>query len=626
MKNKFCITLGLMAILFGPVLKAEMTPASKPIVTNLEEAREHLKALSKEIKDPALLKRVQKAIRRADYVITAGPGAVPELAEIAITSAQKVLTLINQKKQAKHQSSSSSSSSTSSSSSSASSASRCDAPREISEIESEVKDCCQTIQQEIAQIVAFLNSQMACDDVMVINSVPTVISASGKYCVTKDLVYNGPNTAITVTADNVSINFHNHSLTLTDSSAVGILAQNVSEFTLENDIITGSNIFRSSTSAAIHLDKVQKATLNNVYTKNTTRGIEISNSSDIRIVHSHVEAHEGNIEVIFPSPASLVGTGNGAGIWVSDSTSIEMDNCTFTGADLVADPTRTSFGLHVEGASENITLTNSSFTDWLGSIHVVQVNGLLVDHCNVNASPVSSFNMVQLGSCDEGNHANDVIIRNSNFVQKTAVQGFDGVLIVAGESCILDNLLIDTVSQDIVNGYLPSALHIGITGCDPYENLIATNCIVKGVNGRTVHIENGQKVTLDACQISGGTNVNVFMTGALNCVVKNSSVFGGDSGFFLVAANGAGKNSVENCLVFDNVIYGIQVSDQTANLVAGNSVWGSRVGIYLSFSGFTQTYFNTVCNNSIDNCTNVSPAQLPGDNPAYAGSNVCCNP
>ncbi len=621
-RKNFSLLAVLLAVCTASTVMADTAESAKaksekdaPItLTSLKASRAKLKTLGRKIKDPDIQNKIKAALKSTEMVLRAGINASPEKVRKAHSIMQQLLTATYQNDvlHVSHNHSGSSG--------------QCDICGDIGKIESEFKNCCVDIKRDLAEILTFLETQFPCSNEMAISNVPIIITAPGKYCVTRDLTYNGPGTAITVTADNVSINFENHSLTLTDSAAQGIVALNVSEFTLENDIIQGASIFRSPTSAAVHLINVQKATINNIYTKNTTRGIEIENSSDVLVQYSHVEAHEGIVQINFPSPATLAGSGNGGGIWINGSTGVTIDSCAFVGADLTFDPSRTSFGLHIEGDSRDIIVTNDTFTNWLGTIQVLNVTGLLIDHCIAVASPISNLNIVQLGSCDPTNNANDVTIQNSNFTQTTAVQGFDGFLILGGSGCLLENLLIDTSSLDIPNGYLPAAVHFGMPACTPYTNLVARDCIIKGSNGRTVYIEVGDKITLDECQISGGTNVNVYLLDATSCVVKNSNIFNGDSGIFIDNGAGGDKNSIENCLVYDNTVNGIVVADQKANHLSGNSVWGSRSGISLSFAGFTETYFNTSCNNSVHNCTNVSPSQVPGASPAVAGSNVCCNP
>lgn len=629
MKSNYREKLTLLAMIlaaFGSVttLHADASPKAKadqntPVLSPLEEARNRLKAAAKNVEDPEVLKLVKVALQRASFVAKGGPDVTPERAQKALSSVQQVLAVINKKKSGL-------------SSHHVSSSKSCDARKEISEIESEFEECCEDIQRELTEVLQFVNTQLPCDEMLPICSVPVVLSEPGKYCVNCDLVYNGSAAAILVTADNVSINFHNHSLTLTDSNAQGILVKDVNEFTLENDIIQGSSIFKSATSAAVHLENVNKATLKNIYTKNTTKGIAIENSADVRVEYSRVEAHEGTVQVTFPSPATLAGTGNGAGIWIDGSHGVAVDSCAFVGADLVFDPARTSFGLHIEGDSKNITLKHSTFTDWLGSIHALNVDGLLVDHCIAIASPVSNLNVVQLGSCSQETKANDVIIRNSNFVYSGDRPGFDGLFLAGGSGCVLENLVVDTQS-DLINAnsvvYYPAGIHVGLQGCDSFENVVARNCIVKGHNYIGVHLENSHKATFEDCQISDAIEYNVFMNDpTTNAHLKDSTVSSGEKyGVYLNTQNG-GSNSVENCQIYLNGDYGLtdSVTPVTENLFLHNNVYANGSGIYVDSSGMTMTFFNTSCNNTSDNCfsTYVSPSQLPGDTPAVSGTNVCC--
>lgn len=629
MKSNYRGNYSLLAMILAAftsvtTLHAEASPKAKadqntPVASPLEEARGRLKAAAKNVDDPEVLKLVKVALQRASFVAKAGPEVTPERAQKALSSVQQVLAIINKKKSGL-------------SSHHASSSKTCDARKDISEIESEVEECCEDIQRELTEVIQFVNTQLPCDDMLPICSVPVVLSEPGKYCVNCDLVYNGSAAAILVTADNVSINFHNHSLTLTDSNAQGILVQNVNEFTLENDIIQGSAIFKSPTSAAVHLANVHKATLKNIYTKNTTKGIKIENSVDVRVEYSRVEAHEGIVQVTFPSPATLAGTGNGAGIWIEGSRGVTVDSCAFVGADLVFDPARTSFGLHIEGNSENIILTHSTFTDWLGSIHALNVNGLLVDHCIAIASPVSNLSVVQLGSCAAENEANDVIIRNSNFTYAGDLPGVDGLFLAGGSGCLLENLIVDTQSDAINNNsvvYDPAGIHVGLQGCTPYENVIGRNCIIKGKNYIGLHLENCAKVTFEDCQISDAKESNVFMNDPTrNAHLKDSTVSNGEKyGVYLNTADG-GSNSVENCQIYNNGDYGLtdSIIPMTENLFLHNNVYANGSGIYVDSSGMTMTFFNTSCNNTANNCysTFVSPEQFPGESAVASGTNVCC--
>lgn len=58
-----------------------------------------------------------------------------------------------------------------------------------------------------------------------ISCVPITITESGRYCVTRNLIYEeaGAGAAITIAADDVSIDFNSHSLLLKDGAATGVL-------------------------------------------------------------------------------------------------------------------------------------------------------------------------------------------------------------------------------------------------------------------------------------------------------------------------------------------------------------------------------------------------------------------
>ncbi len=624
MNTRFRGYVTLIALFFSAFTSVATLQAAQesPKPDTLKVAARRLKSASKQIKDPELVKLVNKALKQVSAVTKPGNDLAPEYAETALSTVQKALAAIKQKKvEADHHSSHSGHSSLSHHKS-------CNARSEISEIESEVEECCDDIKQQLIDIVNFLHEKLPCDAMIPICTVPVVLNESGKYCVTCDLVYTGNGAAITVAADNVSINFHNHSLTLTNCGAQGVLAENVNEFTLENDIIENSTICTSETSAAVHLNNVNKATINNIYTKNTTKGVWIENSIDVLLQYSQFDSHEGEVEVVFPSPATLAGTGNGAGVWVANSKGVTIEYCTFVGADLEFAPDRTAFGLHIEATSENITVTNSTFTNLLGSIHALSVNGLLIDHCVAVASVNSSLNVAQFGSCDEGDEANDVIVRDSSFIYKGSVDGVDGLLFVGGSGCLLENLMVDTQSAELGEGqYFPAGIHVGISGCESYSNLFGRNCIIKGVNYIGLHLESSTNAVFEGCQITDGSTANVFINDyAISSGIKNSWISNSaGSGVYLNTALG-GSNFVEDCQIFSNGAFGLidSVPAMTENFFLHNNVYGNENGIFGNTDGSTMTFFNTACNNRVVDCNDVSPAQPPGS-PAVSGSNICCS-
>ena len=98
-----------------------------------------------------------------------------------------------------------------------------------------------------------------------IKHVPVKIKKSGKYCVDHELHYHGCEAAIEICADNVTINFNNHSLKLKDPAATGILARDVEELTILNDSISHVAPLEAVTGNLIQLEHVNKATFDNLY-------------------------------------------------------------------------------------------------------------------------------------------------------------------------------------------------------------------------------------------------------------------------------------------------------------------------------------------------------------------------
>ncbi len=563
----------------------------------LEADVPRLSRLMQGVQDAATIKNVKEVIKHAEKIIKAGRQAKPEAVKKALSTVQKAMTYLKQKK-ARHSSSSSSSS--------------CNVCSELSELESEIDDCCKAIKAEILDILEVLQAEFPCGASIAIDHVPFTILESGKYCVTKDLTYFGAATAIIVQADNVTINFENHSLTLLDPNAQGILVQDVNEFTLENDIIQGSSLFQTATSAAIHLENVNKATLSNIYTLNTTFGINIVNSIDVLVEHSFMKFHEVCLAI-------------------ESSTGVRIDSSIFDGSAESIE----SIGASIFANSANVTLSNNTFTNLMTSISALQVTGFIIEDCLAIASPMSNLSLLQIGGFNEGELANDVLIRNATFIQNTFIPEFDGLLFYQGSGCLLDNVIVDVTSGSEGEGsYLPAAFHIGCGAngdCDPhltYSDLLGINCIVRGQNLFGLYVEDGFNITFTNSQFTDAALINVLLEGggesggAIFCQIKDSLIANGGE-FGVVMDDFARSNAIVNCEVTNSGNAGVYIDTSCfSNQVRGNRVFGNSNGIF-NQSATTETYFNTSCNNFFSNCIGVNPAQAPNDG-VEAGSNVCC--
>lgn len=662
-QGKYCFTAMLLAVVTttAAVHAAHEVPAAKHAkkhakkkspqrrgnnqFTTLSLNLETLKELGPQFQGPKnvpLSKMIGEVIDNAQAVVNNGPQQNPLEVNKTLVSVKKLLGYLKTKK-AYHKDHFTSSSSDV--------GFGCNVCSELSELESEVAKCCKSIKGQIYTLLRFLKAQFPCDAPIAIDCVPYTIKESGKYCVTRDLVYSGTGAAITVNANNVTINFHSHSLTLNNSAAVGVLAQNVSEFTLENDIIKGAAMYKTATSAAVELVNVQKAKLTNIYTFNTTKGVKIENSTDVLVENSLLSTHEGLVLQAPTLAASASPTSIGAGLWVDASTHVVVDGCTFEGAYLQSPlPTgEASNGILVQGASEDLIVKSSTFTNWLSTITLNQVTGVLIENCLAEASPLSTSNILELGSM--ASKADDVTIRNTTFRQDTLVPGFDGLLFLNGSGCLMENVIVDvTTKNDGVesNAYYPGAIHIGCAAnghvaCDPkltYNNILAKSCIVKGANEYGLFVENGFNVTFTDSQFTDASLANIFFDGAVDnvffqstfgaqgCIIKDSTITSavGD-GIGVLINPGADTNAIVNCDVGNNSKHGIVVSQYAhKTLLKGNNVFtNGGLGIE-NDEASTATFFNTSCENVGLNCTGttgVIPSQPPGF-PAVAGSNICC--
>ncbi len=612
MKNQYFVAwlLGVFA-LTAPLHAADNT------IRTLEGTLPKLESLAKRIQDKKLSREVNEVLQYAKAVVLAKNSDNQEMVEQTLGKVQALtrwLKVNKLKMQAKKMYENSSG---------------CDGCRELNDLESDVSKCCKEIDALLWQLLELLQAEFPCDAPIAISTVPYTIRQPGKYCVTKDLRYVGSGAAITVASDNVTLNFHNHSLTLTDQNAQGVVVTDVSEFTLLNDVIQGEQLFHTTTSVAVKLTNVQKATLENIYTYNTTKGIQIIDSTDVKVVGALVRYHEGSF-------GDSV-TSQGAGVWVENSIGVWVDATTFEGAAIGEDPNTASNGIFIFGDSENVVVKDSTFRDWPISIYASQVTDLTIDHVEAVAAFFSNLCLCQFGDFNtEDELANNIIIRDSSFSQQNSVPGFDGLLFAQGSSAALENVIVHTASSTD-DGYLPAAIHIGCansSGCTPalaYDSIFATNCMVTGDNAFGLFIENGTNNTFTNSEFFGANFANVYIlgfgegSGAGGCQIRDSLIADAqdsESGSGVYIQNSF-VNAVVNCEVVNNSVYGIFVDENSsANHIRGNRVFGSVFGID-NQGGNTETYYNTSCNNSNTNCINVSTPQVPSDI-VLVGSNICC--
>lgn len=464
-----------------------------------------------------------------------------------------------------------------------------------------------------------------CDKTRVISRVPVTISKSGKYCVNRDLTYTGSGAAIVVEADNVTINFANHSLFLTDPAAEGILAVDVEEFTLLNDKISLNQISNLASSNAIHLVNVSKARIDNIYTENTLRGIRLEGSNDVNITNTHHTNHVGGND----DGTSIT---SGSGIDIRTSTGVTVDNSYFEGTSGTNHFQTCSVNI---SGSRNVNLTNTKHENVDGSFFIALIStGILIDNCVANYSSEAFYAGVSIGASNDESPSRDIIIRNSTFTNLNAFEGWDGFNVGLSEGLVFENLVID-VNTTIAEDYTPGALHFGcgsVNGCEEAplfaSNGLISNVIINNINTYPLLIEAGENLVFDNIEVTGGTSVNAYFLLAIGNTLKNSYIGDSSGGDGIVLAADADTNAILNNTVSGNAT-GIIVATGAENTrVEENDVFNNSVFGINNSATTSQLYYNRSCGNGPGPATNCSGIPLnitnqPGD-PSVVGENICC--
>lgn len=452
-----------------------------------------------------------------------------------------------------------------------------------------------------------------CGRIHVIRKVPYTITKSGKYCVKKDLVFSGTGAAITITANNVTLNLHNHDLTLNDLSAVGILATGVRELTIENDIIQTLTVSTINTNAAIQLVSGEKVTLKNIFTKNTFYGVLIQSSSNVLVTHSEFKDHIGGNTVSGTIYDSF-------GIQADASNNVVIEESTFIGINQISSD---SGPIGFINGCLNCRVSKCQLTE-TNLLLARQINGLIIEDCLFQGPATAQYGLIQLGASASTALANDVIIRNCTMISQSLTIGPSVIAAGRGSNCLIENCSLDLSA----NNQFGSAFFTVF-----YNNITLRHCTIQGstiTQPSTATIDLiGPNNVIDNCQIVGGSPQGVTIVidvGSSNTVIKNSDISGSQGGGILVLGT-VPNTAIINNIVRDNVGNGIEIDTGSINTRAELNKVFSNTGIGIAnFEPSSQIFFNTSCGNGTD-CVGIdsSVVQTPGASPAVAGSNVCCS-
>ena len=453
--------------------------------------------------------------------------------------------------------------------------------------------CCEKLRHELCQL-------KPCGDQHVIEKVPAVVDKPGKWCVKNNLEFTGTGSAITVTANNVTLNFGDHNLLIPSEGAVGIFANGVSELVILNDKISSPTVSTDPTVIAIHLLNCDKVTVDNVFTQNTFHGIFAENSTDVFITRSRFKDHVGGLE----TDDTLSN-----GVKASGSTAVVIEESTFSGGGANPGITNQTEGIQFNNGCTNCRVSNCQFSLVDEGIFARQTDGLIIENNTFEATLETPFALIQTGTV--GDFAcNDVIIRNCTFnsngsfagggivllngannliedvtinsngnagfgiligflaingfpssgvsgviIKNTlitnvnAIPGFDGILLAKANGVLVDNVIIDT-NAAFVPGYHPAAIHINEADTDGDPSLVVTgltirNSVITNTPDIGIRSESGNSnIVVENCNIAGGVTANIFFDDTSNSVIKNNEINASSGDIAMGDGNGLVLNTI----------------------------------------------------------------------------------
>jgi parallel beta-helix repeat protein len=430
------------------------------------------------------------------------------------------------------------------------------------------------------------------------SDIPFVIEESGEYNLIENIHYDKSDSAITIKkANNVTLNFNNFSLKLSNHKSTGVLVKKSSEFTITGDAIKNVSS-RMQKSNGITIEKSNNGLIQNVFTINNRNGLSIDDSSGITVQNSTF------------SHATK------SGALVEHSTDIAFDDCVFADSHN---------GLTLSGANKDIVLTNSAFPSAsFSNLNVQQVDGMMVDNCSFTNRGGSSKkpNLVQFGDANPEQLANDVIFRNCTIINRASETQSDnpapeGLGIYQGSGFIVDFCVIDIDNTNQDPAADLSGIHIsnpglGVNGTVA-SNVIIRNSIIQGPATDGLYPDVGTSgVLIENNLVSGALKDGIFLAGTTGAtVIGNTVINNGTNGIFVGetstsnaiignVVNGNGFNPINSSL--PPVGNGIAIaSDSSTNTVQGNTVFNNAVNGIDDEGTNNQIFGNTAYANASNN-------------------------
>ena len=464
----------------------------------------------------------------------------------------------------------------------------------IKDVKEQLVCCCKRVTHLLEDIKRFLEEHLCCK-CQVIDSLPVVLSESGKYSFAEDLSFFGAGPAITVASNDVCIDLCCHSLTL-GGGTQGIFAEGVSKVSVENGSIKSFTATNNSQSHGVLLLDVDGAQFEKLSFSNTFFGIRAGTETDQVSVRGVTNLKVHNCE--FQNPAV-----DSAAIQLSNSAHWLVDSCAFLSLATDEGFRRGIFGkanvcngiisrcqfmpqsnckdiaytaIQIQGVlipfneckkpSKNLLITECEFKNTFSDIVLYDLQGnsfdAIISHCTSSdsANPLNFIGgeicveKYVANVCPTGFHAvriemfnglEDKIL-NHNITFKDCIFNFESASIP--ESQPNDCILVQQVEGFAMDG---CTIHFNqVTACDPW----LSSAIHLG-SGRldNTHGTNANDVRITNCNVYGNAQYGILSETCEQeefnrCVViKNCQVDGfQESGIRFINTK---RSAIKNCEV-----------------------------------------------------------------------------
>jgi hypothetical protein len=398
-----------------------------------------------------------------------------------------------------------------------------------------------------------------------ISSVPFTISSSGSYYLTRSLTAAASTTAITVDADNVSIDLRGHILSGTNATAVGInVPSNRSNLVVENGIL------RSFTTG-VNAPGVDGARLERLTVSDCGGGAFGSASLG------------AGFNSIFRDCVVIRHNGGNPSAGFNVGFNAVVENCSASqGSGSAHGFLSTSFS-NFSHCSANSN-AGDGFSVGIGSIF---------RSCASSQNFGSGFSATsgaRFESCDSYNNiGNGIVGSNDCAVTNCVVRGSGGT---AGISCGDGSSLVNCVSSGNTNATAQSGGFVVGNGCSVIGCVAKANTNTNGTGTAFTGygITTGSDCTVKDCTVQGNKGDGIQASSGSEIV--NCTSNGNGNGVNGSGIIGAVRMLVRNCTVVDNRKNGIAVSGDSVvleNHASHNGQGASAAGIDTTLNSGTNS-------------------------------------